>query len=154
MKLYLARHGDYVLDTKGLDGLTEKGQHDIIQLANQLKQMKIQVERILHSGKNRAQQTAELLAEGIASKEAPVAYSGLSPNDEVSRLADELPHWNKDILIVGHLPFMGKLVSYLLTHQDFPEIVNFQTGTIVCLSRESAAMGDRLSINADILIRR
>jgi len=139
MNLYLVRHGDYALDTKGLDVLTEKGKKDIMQLANHLKQMNVQVERILHSGKNRAQQTAELLAQAVPSREAAIALPGLNPNDEVIGIAGEIIHWKKDIMLVGHLPFMGRLATYLLTGQDFPEIVNFQTGTIACLSKACEA---------------
>lgn len=136
MKLYLARHGDYALDTaQGLDVLTDQGRNEITQLATQLRQMNLQVENILHSEKNRAKQTAELLASGITSKEAPIVYKGLNPDDEVSEIAGEIPHWNKDLLIVGHLPFMSKLVSFLLIRHEFPEIVNFQTGTIACLGQ-------------------
>lgn len=136
MKLYLARHGDYLLDTsQSMDVLTEKGRNDIILTANFLKKMNLRVSNILHSGKYRAQQTAELLSEGIACDQPPQSYPGLNPNDDVTAIAHEVAHWNDDVLLVGHLPFMGRLVSLLITGDENKEIVNFQTGVLVCLDQ-------------------
>lgn len=136
MKLYLARHGDYILDTmKGLDVLSDKGKSDMLLMANFLKQSRLQVSNILHSSKNRAQQTADILAEGMTSDQVPQLYQGLNPNDDVSQLVLDISQWNDDVLLVGHLPFMGKLVSLLVTGSEDNEIVNFQTGTLVCLDQ-------------------
>lgn len=134
MKLYLARHGDYVL-SQGLDVLSEKGSNDMMCLAALLKPMNLHVASILHSGKNRAQQTAELLTQGFYCKTSPESHLGLKPDDDVLMVAEELTHWNEDVLIVGHLPFMGRFVSQLLIGNDKKEIINFQTGTLVCLSQ-------------------
>jgi len=136
MKLYLARHGDYFLDTvQRLDVLSEKGIRDIIYVANCLKKMNLQVSGILHSGKQRALQTAELLAQGIVCDQPPTAYPHLNPDDDIADIASDVSHWNEDTLIVGHLPFMAKLVSQLLTGNENKGIINFETGTLVCLSK-------------------
>lgn len=135
MKLYLARHGDYVMDAiQRLDVLTEKGFDDITRLALRLKQVNLSVGSILHSEKNRAKQTAELLAQGVMSAQPPKIYPGLKPDDDVSVIANEIIHWDEDSLIVGHLPFLGRLVSQLVTGTESKEIIFFETGTIVCLS--------------------
>jgi len=40
-------------------------------------------------------------------------------------------------MLVGHLPFMEKLVSYLVADSpDRPPVVRFQNGGIVCLGRD------------------
>jgi phosphohistidine phosphatase len=135
MKLYLARHGDYTLNTNGLDVLTERGVEDITRIAKWLKPLNLQVANIFHSGKNRAQQTAGLLAEGFSSDQPPASRTGLNPDDDVSGLLSELGDFGDNMLVVGHLPFLDKLVSQLLTGGEDKIIVNFQTGTLACLSQ-------------------
>lgn len=38
-------------------------------------------------------------------------------------------------MIVGHLPFLGRLISRLLIDSDSPDLVAFQPGAVVCLER-------------------
>ena len=140
MKLYLVRHGDYLVDAvQGLDVLSEQGTNDIIQMTHFLKPLNISVSTILHSEKNRAQQTAALLADGFVSQTPPLQHEGLRPDDDVSMIANEIIQMNDDVVLVGHLPFMGKLVSYLLTGSEDKELVNFQTCTLVCLEQINRA---------------
>ena len=40
-------------------------------------------------------------------------------------------------MIVGHLPFLGKLVALLVTGREELEIVEFQYGGVVCLERRA-----------------
>ncbi len=134
MKLYLVRHGDY--SASGIeqqDVLNEKGINDIKQLVNFLLPLQIRVNSFLHSGKIRAQQTAEILSQGIACDQSIQARDGLNPNDDVTAFATEITHWEGDVCVVGHLPFMSKLVSYLVIGNQNKEIMFFHTGTIVCL---------------------
>lgn len=136
MKLYLMRHGDYVMDmAQQMDVLSETGKNDIGKMADFLTRFNLRVSNILHSEKFRAKQTAELIAQGVTSAEAPQPHSGLQPNDEVAAFANEINQWREDTLVVGHLPFMGRLVSQLLVGNEYKEIVDFQTGTLVCLEQ-------------------
>jgi len=136
MKLYLVRHGDYTVDTmRRLDVLNEKGTKEIIRVANFLSHLNLHVSNILHSGKFRAQQTAELLANGIVCNQPIQSRQGLDPNDDVTAVANEIAHWSDDVLLVGHLPFMSKLVSKLLTGNENKDILAFKTGTFVCLEQ-------------------
>lgn len=134
MKLYLARHGDYLMDaTKQLDVLTEKGIQQITKLGAFLKQADIHLSGIFHSGKHRAEQTAALLANDLLPNHAIQIYPGTQPNDDVVDFATELSQLHDDILVVGHLPFMGRLVSQLMIGNDSKDLINFQTGTLVCM---------------------
>ena len=38
-----------------------------------------------------------------------------------------------NVMIVGHLPFLGKLVALLVTGSEENEIVEFQFGSVVCI---------------------
>ena len=88
MKLYLARHGEY--DPNDLQAaLNARGVLTIQQIATHLKNKQITVNAILHSGKLRAQQTADLLAPAFGDQ-TPQVKHGLLPDNDVSAIATEL----------------------------------------------------------------
>ena len=63
MKLYLVQHGE--AHAKNVDPerpLTERGHGDVARLAAFLSRAGVRVERVIHSGKLRAEQTAGVLA--------------------------------------------------------------------------------------------
>ena len=134
MKLYLVQHAKAA--SKEADpqrSLTEEGRRDIRKVAEFIKPLNLSVDYLWHSGKTRAQQTAEILADVVEVKKEMTAHEGLSPNDNVSTLRDEIISDRQDIMIVGHLPFMSKLASLLLTGSESSNTVAFKNGGIVCL---------------------
>ena len=134
MKLYLVQHAKAASkDADPQRPLTEEGRRDIKKVAAFIKSLTLSVDYLWHSGKNRAQQTAEILAEVVEVKKEMAAHEGLSPNDNVTVLKDELISGRKDIMIVGHLPFLPKLASLLLTNSESSNTVAFKNGGIVCL---------------------
>ena len=140
MKLYLVQHGEAC--TKEVNPerpLTDQGKADIDRLATFLNQAGVKVERVIHSGKLRAQQTAKQLAQAIA-PEVELEVSGLiNPNDNPKAFDWQSESWDRDTLIVGHLPFMAKLVSHLLINDENRLITTYQPGSIVCLEHIKAA---------------
>jgi phosphohistidine phosphatase len=40
-------------------------------------------------------------------------------------------------MVVGHLPFMAKMVSYLVTGNEDSNIVAFKPGSVVCLQQDA-----------------
>jgi len=94
--------------------LSEQGRQDIRCLAELLEHAGIRVAQVLHSGKTRAEQTAALLAAPMLPAGRPQARAGLAPNDAVEPLCREIAAWTGDTLIVGHLPFLGRLASLML----------------------------------------
>lgn len=140
MKLYLVQHGEAF--TKEVDPdrpLTDQGKEDIDRLAEFLKQAGIQVDRVLQSGKLRAIQTAERLANAIAPQAEPEASGLINPNDNPKAFDWQSDSWDRDMLVIGHLPFMAKLVSHLLIEDENRSIIAYQPGGIVCLERLSDA---------------
>jgi len=136
MKLYLVQHAKAA--SKEMDpqrSLTEEGRRDVQKVAAFIKPLKLWVDCLWHSGKRRAAETAEILAEVIEIKEAKIAHDGLGPNDDVTVLRNELAFSQQDIMIVGHLPFLSKLVSLLLAGSESANTVVFRNGGIVCLNR-------------------
>ncbi len=133
MQLYLVQHGEAL--SKDIDpdrALSETGRNDVQRLASFLAG-KVCVARILHSGKTRAQQTAEILAAEVAPDREVEQFSGLSPNDPVESFIQHVEKWSEDLLVVGHLPFMAKLVARLAAGSEERGIVAYRPGSIVCL---------------------
>jgi phosphohistidine phosphatase len=93
------------------------------------------MQRVIHSGKLRARQTAELLAEAIAPG-LEVETSGLlNPNDNPKAFDWQSESWDQDTLVVSHQPFLGKLVAHLVADNENLPLVAFQPGSMVCLER-------------------
>jgi len=136
MRLYLVQHAK--AKSKDVDPqrpLTEEGRRDIKKVAEFIEPLNLCVDYLWHSGKTRAAQTAEILAEVIETSKEMTAHEGLAPNDDVTAIRDEITSAQQDILIVGHLPFVGKLASLLLTGSESSNVVAFKQGGIVCLER-------------------
>jgi len=136
MKLYLVQHAKAA--SKEIDPqrpLTEEGLRDIKKVAEFIKPLDLSVDYLWHSGKKRAAQTAEVLAGVIKVNKTLTGRGGLGPNDDVNVLANEFVSAMDDIMIVGHLPFLAKLASLLLTGSESADTVVFKQGGIVCLNR-------------------
>jgi phosphohistidine phosphatase len=137
MKLYLVQHGDAV--TKDIDPerpLSERGIQDVGAIAGHLKATVPGVAQIIHSGKLRAQQTAEILAK-TAFPQAVIAVSdSINPLDLPTVIAEEIDQWQEDTMIVGHLPFLAKLVTLLVADHEEPVVVAYSPGTVVCLDNK------------------
>ncbi len=140
MRLYLAQHGEAAPEHVDPDRqLTEKGIADVRKISSFLRPFGLTVGSVWHSGKARATQTAEIIAAGIEGP-APVMRSGLAPNDPVSPIQEQIADMLDDLMIVGHLPFLGKLAAVLVTGSESADIVAFQQGGIVCLERDEKSV--------------
>jgi phosphohistidine phosphatase len=136
MKLYLIQHGEAAPEEVDPSRpLTAKGRSDIQKTASFLKGAGAAPSIILHSGKTRARQTAEIIAAQLGPDCQVKEREGLAPNDPVLALAKEISGTADDLMIVGHLPFHGKLASILLAGSDSKNVVAFRQGGVVCLQR-------------------
>jgi len=89
----------------------------------------------MHSGKKRAEQTAELLAAPVGAGQELEQTSGIDPLDPTDAFARTVSAWTEDTMVVGHLPFMNKLVSRLIVGDEALPTVAFRPGTVACLQR-------------------
>ncbi len=136
MKLYLIQHGEAASEEVNPSRpLTEKGAHDVEKIAFFLKQSGMGSVSIRHSGKLRARQTADIIAARLGCAAQVQEAGNLSPNDPVQNLVEEAQKSAADLIIVGHLPFLGKLASALLTGSESVNPVAFRQGGVVCLQR-------------------
>lgn len=134
MTLYLVQHGLCLEKEKDPNrGLSTEGRAAIIQVAQTASNAGIIVPTICHSGKLRALQTAEIFSEYLKTDKIE-QIKGLSPLDNIEDFANQFQFTEKT-MIVGHLPFMERLSSYLLTGNQDLTIVKFQNAGIVCLDQ-------------------
>jgi phosphohistidine phosphatase len=91
------------------------------------------VSTLLHSPKFRAQQTANILESGIHVTGTVETCIELDPMASLSYILNYIKTHNEDILLVGHMPYMGRLAAKLLTGNESNDMIIFKTGTLVCL---------------------
>jgi phosphohistidine phosphatase len=135
MPLYLVRHGEAYEETVDPNrSLTEAGKATIHAMAKLAAAFNVPVSQVLHSGKTRARQTAEIFSQYLKPPKGVAEIKSVNPHDDVTNIVPTLdPSGN--VMIVGHLPFMERLVSYLTTGETDKTVVKFQTGGIVCLEQ-------------------
>jgi phosphohistidine phosphatase len=132
-RLYFAQHGLAVDKLENPERpLSETGIKQTEAIAKHLSIAGIVVNHIFHSGKLRASQTAEIFAEAIKHSSTS-AIDGLSPNDDVTLLAQNLNI--NHALYVGHLPHLEKLLAYLVTGNENGNIIKFQNSAVACLEK-------------------
>ena len=136
MQLYLVQHGEAKPKEADPDRpLTDDGRREVERTAAVLAKLGLSVDCIWHSGKTRADQTAQVLAAALAPSQGVVRRDGLAPNDPVKPVRKELASATADVMVVGHLPFLAKLASALLAGDKNAGVVAFRYGCVVCIAR-------------------
>ena len=141
MTIFLVQHGKSI--SKELDpeqGLSPEGISDVERIADVARGYDVHVASISHSGKKRALQTAEIFYSALKPMGSVQEKSGLKPLDDVRAFADRLKGQD-DLMIVGHLPFMERLTSFLITGDIEKPVLKFQNGGIVCLDERPEGKG-------------
>ena len=134
MKVYLVRHAEPVRpEVDPSRPLTARGMREMGQVADGLKtRYGVSVEKILHSGKVRARQTAEIIESRIAEPGASEEAPGLKPNDDTAPWVGALAGMERDLMLVGHMPFMGILAAGMTKGP----MVQFRTSQVICLEKD------------------
>lgn len=136
MALYLVQHGiSLPREEDQSKGLSTRGVEQTVRIAEVARGYKVKVGNIVHSGKKRAKQTADIIHQTLASDFTMEVLTGLNPLDDVQVFARQL-HPAQNLLVVGHLPFMERLVSFLTTGSEDTRVYRFQNSGIVCLDAE------------------
>ncbi len=136
MALFLVQHG--ISAPKDIDpekGLSDVGREETHRIAQVAKGYKIPVQKIVHSGKKRAEQTAGIFHEILTQKIPTEEISGINPMDDVRIFAATIEP-EENVMVVGHMPFMERLVSFLITGSENCRVIKFQNSGIVCLDME------------------
>lgn len=135
MRLYLVQHGEAKSEEEDPErSLTAKGEEEVRGIATVAKKMDIRASKIYHSGKRRAQQTADIIARSLGL--SVESAQGLSPLDNVRPWAERISKEANDLMIVGHLPFLEKLASLLLCGDQDARVILFRYAAIVRLDQK------------------
>lgn len=144
MRIYLVRHGkawDRRIDPA--QPLSAEGRAEVERVATLLGRAGIRVPRVVHSGKARAAETAGILAAAVSPGKEPEERKGLAPLDPCAEWVLELRLIEEDQMLVGHLPFLDRLLGLLVTGREEPSLALFEAGSVFCLERGE---GDRWRI--------
>lgn len=124
MNIFILRHGIAVeRGAKGFDRdsdrpLTAKGKRQLRKTAAAMKKMKLHFDLILTSPYERAKKTAEIVAEELRLQKrlrlTEALRSESAPESIISEMAG-LKHAPEDVLLVGHEPYLSRLISLLVS---------------------------------------
>jgi len=135
MKLYLVQHGEAKPEAEDPErSLTSRGEEETRQISEAAKRLGIRPSRIYHSGKKRAEQTAGIIAKALDL--SAQLGQGLNPNDSIHPWVERISSGVEDLMIVGHLPFLGKLTSFLVYGDERAKAVLFRYSAIVCMGKK------------------
>ncbi len=140
MSLLLVQHGKSLPKEEDPQrGLSAEGRKEVEQVASTLKKHGVAVSSIQHSGKKRARETAEIFSSYLGTNMNVIEMNGLAPLDDVTRIN---PPFEENTMMVGHLPFMERFVSFLVAGSpDHLPVVKFKNGGIVALAHDDETGG-------------
>ncbi len=134
--IYLVQHG--IAHPENIDPerhLTEKGKHETEKIAKYLANKGLlSVTKIVHSPKVRAIETAEIFAKFLQPKNGTEEVEGLTPTADPAMWQQKLQDINDNLMIVGHLPHLQKLVALLVAGKDI-NLIKFRNSAVLCLER-------------------
>jgi phosphohistidine phosphatase len=135
MTCYLVRHGTAAA---GADDwtrpLTPAGRAEVEATARALAARGAEVAEIRHSGRARARETAEILGGVLTPARGIRGTPGLAPEDAPDAAAAELAGAEAPLMLVGHLPHLGRLAAALVGAAALDRI-HFTPATAVGLRR-------------------
>ncbi len=126
MRLYLVHHGPAVgPDVDPRRPLSNSGRFAVDMVAQRAAALGARPAVVWHSGKLRAKQTAESFWRVCNPFAEFAAVRDLQPDDRPLRIRERLSGEGRDVMLVGHFPFMPRLLALLLTgsaeaNADFP----------------------------------
>lgn len=138
MKLYIMRHGEAAQTSHSSEQLlTRNGHAGIENLAERLKNKNCHLAQVFHSGKARAQQTAEIVCNALCPDATPRTLDNIKPGDDPAAILPIINGWNEDSLITSHLPFIPNLITLLTATNAHLNSINYEPGTFICLEKNN-----------------
>jgi phosphohistidine phosphatase len=149
MNLYLLRHG--IAAEPGVAGyepdserpLTPRGEKRLRDAARAMEELDLSFDLILSSPFLRARQTAGIIAQNLKLRKKLAFSDDLTPGGNPRLLIQQLNQFRpepEDILLVGHEPYLGKLVALLAAGNTSLEI-DFKKGGLCKLEAEFLLYG-------------
>lgn len=151
MRIYLVQHGAALSREQDPDRpLSEQGRRDMARMAEFLAGAAVAPDRIKHSGRTRARQTAEILGERLGGTVSQSRWP-LAPNDGPGDLVAATANWHDEVMMVGHMPFMGRAASLLIAGSRGAKAFAFMPGSVLCLERQEVGWSAAWMIRPELL---
>lgn len=152
MRVYLVQHAEAIpSDLDPEQPLTPAGRETARRVARWLAATgRARPAEILHSMKPRAKQTAEVFARALATpplREVP----GLGPDDDVGPAAEAVKSSAGDLMLVGHLPHLNRLASFLVSGDAGADVVRFRHAGVICIERAGGAWAILWSVVPELI---
>ena len=137
MDLYILRHAiavnreDPSCPRDSERPLTAKGAAKLRKVVRGMKALGLSFDLILTSPYVRARQTAELVADDLGAATKVERTPHLAPDGNPRALMDLIgsrPHEGEGILVVGHEPYLGQLISVLASGDERTAITMKKAG--------------------------
>jgi len=126
MNLFILRHG--IASDPGEDGLpkdlpdaerplSNKGKQRMWRITEAMRTMDLEFGAVVSSPLLRARQTAQIVTEALELRRKLILTDNLAPEGSPKTLIEQLNGLGshpKNILLVGHEPYLGKLIALLL----------------------------------------
>jgi phosphohistidine phosphatase len=115
LRVILVHHGDAVpAGEDPMRPLSARGRAQVAAVAAAAASKGVKPRAVWHSGKLRARQTAEAFWRACNPLAEFGAQKGLQPDDSPEWVADRLLAEDGEVMIVGHMPHLSRLLDRLL----------------------------------------
>ena len=144
LRLYIAHHGDAVGPHENpMRPLSTRGQQQVAELAGEAAAGEAKPLIIWHSGKLRARQTADAYRQACNPLAQFTAARGLLPDDPPAWIADRLLLEDGEVMVVGHMPHLPRLLRLLLSGDADAATIEFPPNGVVCLEEQVGVWSER-----------
>jgi phosphohistidine phosphatase len=144
--IYLVHHAQAVgPDVDPQRPLSADGRAHVDRLAADALAHGVKPAAIWHSGKLRARQTAEVLLRVCNPLAEYSAIRGLQPDDPAAWIHDRLLVEVRDVMLVGHMPHMPRLLTLLVSGRDAP-LLDFPLHGLVAIETAAGKYEERWRI--------
>ncbi len=130
MRIYLVQHGK--AGDRGVDGkrhLIEEGRDESFRVAVYMRKIGLKVDEIIHSGKVRARETAEIFGDELSVMRISSTHR-MNPLDKPQEFIRGLKN---NVMYAGHLPHLEKTVGLLITGNPSESVVDIRNSGVICL---------------------
>ena len=141
--IFLVHHGEAAAaDVDPQRPLTAGGRMHVDRLARAAAQRGVKPAAIWHSGKLRARQTAEAFLRACNPLAEYSAIRGLQPDDPAKWIADILRDEPRDVMLVGHMPQLPRLLTRLVAGEDTP-LLDFPPHGMIAVAPSGGTFEER-----------
>jgi phosphohistidine phosphatase len=142
--LYLMQHGEATTEAENPERpLTQAGRAAVERVSSRARAAGVHVAVCVHSGKLRAEQTAQVFVGQLGGQADVNARDRLAPTDPVAPTAQWLRTATEHdaIALIGHLPFLDRLASLLVAGDEGAQVVRFRMGGLTKLEPKDEGDG-------------